>query len=288
MLRLHGARQAGLPDLRAGQGLAAGRAGPPPPQRAAVPLTLTRAPAPAQVDQGLGIGTGFPLFNRATASLTRFLQLREPPRGSRKPPPVLVAHGRGGAALGDLASYDYFTLGGPYSARPHAAPRFPGQRSGARQGRRRRSFRPSTRTAGWPWRARRRRSGRPRSCQQGVTARLAPGPLPALARPACAARFDYARATSISADATPCCAEERLRAWLSPNPVCGAGARVQRGRAGGVPQLRRGRPGAAPAAAGAPHAASPGEVLQASAARLQRAPWRTPRARLPSPLRRAC
>jgi len=132
---------AGLPDLRAGQGLAAGRAGPPLSQRTAAPLTLTHAPAAAQVDQGLGIGTGFPLFNRATASLTRFLQLREPPRGSRKPPPVLVAHGRGGAALGDLASYDYFTLGGPYSARPHAAPRFPGQRSGARQGRRRRSFR---------------------------------------------------------------------------------------------------------------------------------------------------
>ena len=70
------------------------------------------------MDQGLGLGTGFPLFNRATASLTRFLQLRAPPPGGKKPPPVLVVHGRGGHAVGDLASYDYFTLGGPYSVRP--------------------------------------------------------------------------------------------------------------------------------------------------------------------------
>ena len=82
--------------------------GPPPSKNAA------REP---QVDQGVGIGTGFPLFNRATASLTRFLQLRAPPPGGKRPPPVLVVHGRGGAALGDLASYDYFTLGGPYSVR---------------------------------------------------------------------------------------------------------------------------------------------------------------------------
>ena len=67
------------------------------------------------MDQGLGLGTGFPLFNRATASLTRFLQLRPPPPGGKKPPPVLVVHGKGGHAVGDLASYDYFTLGGPYS-----------------------------------------------------------------------------------------------------------------------------------------------------------------------------
>lgn len=69
------------------------------------------------MDQGLGLGTGFPLFNRATASLTRFLQLRAPPPGGKKPPPVLVVHGKGGHAVGDLASYDYFTLGGPYSVR---------------------------------------------------------------------------------------------------------------------------------------------------------------------------
>ena len=81
-------------------------------------MMMQKTPAcEPQVDQGVGIGTGFPLFNRATASLTRFLQLRVPPPGGKKPPPVLVVHGRGGTALGDLASYDYFTLGGPYSVR---------------------------------------------------------------------------------------------------------------------------------------------------------------------------
>ena len=32
----------------------------------------------------------------------------------RKAPATLVLHARGGACIGDMASYDYFTLGGPY------------------------------------------------------------------------------------------------------------------------------------------------------------------------------
>ena len=71
-----------------------------------------------QVEQGLGIGSGRPFFNRATASLTRFLKLRDPSPGSAAPAPTLVLHARGGHALGDMASYDYFTLGGPFSVRP--------------------------------------------------------------------------------------------------------------------------------------------------------------------------
>ena len=69
------------------------------------------------MDQGLLVGTGRPFFNRHTASLTRFLQLKPPARGSSQPPPVLVLHGRYGGSLGDMASYDYFILGGPYSVR---------------------------------------------------------------------------------------------------------------------------------------------------------------------------
>jgi outer membrane protein assembly factor BamA len=35
----------------------------------------------------------------------------------KPPPPVLVLHGRYGGCVGDLPSYDAFTLGGPYSVR---------------------------------------------------------------------------------------------------------------------------------------------------------------------------
>ena len=70
-----------------------------------------------QVEQGLGVGTGFPFFNRCTGSATRFLKLRDMPETSRSPPPVLVLHARAGMAVGDMASYDYFTLGGPFSVR---------------------------------------------------------------------------------------------------------------------------------------------------------------------------
>ncbi len=70
-----------------------------------------------QVDQGLGIGTQFPLFNRYSVALTRFLQLRAPAAKSKAPPISLVAHTRYAGCVGDMPSYDYFTLGGPYSVR---------------------------------------------------------------------------------------------------------------------------------------------------------------------------
>lgn len=71
-----------------------------------------------QVDQGLGIGSQFPFFNRHQLTLTRFLQLMSVEEGAGKPPPpVLVLHGRYGGCVGDLPSYDAFTLGGPYSVR---------------------------------------------------------------------------------------------------------------------------------------------------------------------------
>ena len=70
-----------------------------------------------QVEQGLGIGSGAPFFNRATAAMTRFVKLRDPPPGSSAPAPTLVLHTRAGHAIGDMASYDYFTLGGPFSVR---------------------------------------------------------------------------------------------------------------------------------------------------------------------------
>ncbi|KAJ4836801.1 hypothetical protein Tsubulata_027447 [Turnera subulata] len=71
-----------------------------------------------QVDQGLGIGSNFPFFNRHQLTLTRFIQLKEVEEGAGKPPPpVLVLHGHYGGCVGDLPSYDAFTLGGPYSVR---------------------------------------------------------------------------------------------------------------------------------------------------------------------------
>lgn len=38
----------------------------------------------------------------------------------RKAPNTLVLHGRAGNCVGDMASYDYFTLGGPYSVRGYS------------------------------------------------------------------------------------------------------------------------------------------------------------------------
>ncbi|KAJ4725758.1 protein TOC75-3, chloroplastic-like [Melia azedarach] len=71
-----------------------------------------------QVDQGLGIGSKFPFFNRHQLTLTRFVQLKKVEEGANKPPPpVLVLHGHYGGCVGDLPSYDAFTLGGPYSVR---------------------------------------------------------------------------------------------------------------------------------------------------------------------------
>lgn len=71
-----------------------------------------------QLDQGLGIGSKFPFFNRHQLTVTQFLQLKNVEEGAGKPPPpVLVLHGRYGGCVGDLPSYDAFTLGGPYSVR---------------------------------------------------------------------------------------------------------------------------------------------------------------------------
>ncbi|KAK8948681.1 hypothetical protein KSP39_PZI006302 [Platanthera zijinensis] len=71
-----------------------------------------------QLDQGLGIGSKHPLFNRHQLTLTRFIQLKPVEEGAGKPPPpVLVLHGHYGGCVGDLPSYDAFTLGGPYSVR---------------------------------------------------------------------------------------------------------------------------------------------------------------------------
>jgi len=71
-----------------------------------------------QLDQGLGIGSNFPFFNRHQLTLTRFIQLKQVEEGAGKqPPPILVLHGHYGGCVGDLPSYDAFTLGGPYSVR---------------------------------------------------------------------------------------------------------------------------------------------------------------------------
>ncbi|GFZ19853.1 translocon at the outer envelope membrane of chloroplasts 75-III [Actinidia rufa] len=71
-----------------------------------------------QLDQGLGIGSKFPFFNRHQLTLTRFIQLKKVEEGAGKPPPpVLVLHSHYGGCVGDLPSYDAFTLGGPYSVR---------------------------------------------------------------------------------------------------------------------------------------------------------------------------
>ena len=70
------------------------------------------------MDQGLGIGSKFPFFNRHQVQVTRFIQLMsEDKLNIEKPPPVGVLHARYAGCVGDLASYDAFTLGGPYSVR---------------------------------------------------------------------------------------------------------------------------------------------------------------------------
>ncbi|KAK1394219.1 Translocon at the outer envelope membrane of chloroplasts 75-III [Heracleum sosnowskyi] len=71
-----------------------------------------------QLDQGLFIGSKFPFFNRHQLTYTKFLQLKAVEEGAGKPPPpVLVLHGNYGGCVGDLPSYEAFTLGGPYSVR---------------------------------------------------------------------------------------------------------------------------------------------------------------------------
>jgi outer membrane protein assembly factor BamA len=81
-------------------------------------MLMCHACTVSQVDQGLGIGSKFPFFNRHQVTLTRFIQLQqEDQQDAEKPPLVAVVHGRYGGCIGDLASYDAFTLGGPYSVR---------------------------------------------------------------------------------------------------------------------------------------------------------------------------
>ena len=70
------------------------------------------------MDQGLGVGSKLPFFNRHQVTLTRFIQLQPEDKVEiEKPPLVGVVHARYGGCVGDLASYDAFTLGGPYSVR---------------------------------------------------------------------------------------------------------------------------------------------------------------------------
>ncbi|KAF0918607.1 hypothetical protein E2562_025191 [Oryza meyeriana var. granulata] len=70
-----------------------------------------------QIDQGLGIGSKKPCFNRHQLTMTKFINLNKRDKGTRKPPPaVLALHGRYAGCVGDLASYDAFALGGP----PHS------------------------------------------------------------------------------------------------------------------------------------------------------------------------
>ena len=70
------------------------------------------------MDQGLGIGSKSPLFNRHQLTLTKFINLNNQEKGVGKPlPAVLVLHGHYAGCVGDLPSYDAFTLGGPYSVR---------------------------------------------------------------------------------------------------------------------------------------------------------------------------
>lgn len=65
------------------------------------------------------MGSKFPFFNRHQLTSTRFIQLKEVDEegAGKPPPPVLVLHGHYGGCVGDLPSYDAFTLGGPYSVR---------------------------------------------------------------------------------------------------------------------------------------------------------------------------
>jgi outer membrane protein assembly factor BamA len=50
--------------------------------------------------------------------VTKFVNLNNRKVGAGKPPPaVLTLHGRYAGCVGDLPSYDAFTLGGPHSVR---------------------------------------------------------------------------------------------------------------------------------------------------------------------------
>ena len=89
------------------------------------------------MDQGLNLVVPLPggrrlgfsggIYNRMVASLTHFMQLPglrpltdDDVWVQRRAPTTLVLHGRAGNCVGDMASYDYFTLGGPYSVRGYS------------------------------------------------------------------------------------------------------------------------------------------------------------------------
>mmetsp|Transcript_13685 Transcript_13685/g.59696 ORF Transcript_13685/g.59696 Transcript_13685/m.59696 type:complete len:645 (+) Transcript_13685:2326-4260(+) len=69
------------------------------------------------VAQSVGLGSAFPIYNRFSAECTRFIQLRPEHKKRNTPPPVLVTHAKAGTIVGNCASYDAFTLGGPHSCR---------------------------------------------------------------------------------------------------------------------------------------------------------------------------
>jgi len=90
-----------------------------------------------QVDQGMNLKVPLPggrsfglsggLYNRMVATYTKFMQLPFLPKLTeddvwiaRKAPNTLVLHTRVGNCIGDMASYDYFSLGGPYSVRGYS------------------------------------------------------------------------------------------------------------------------------------------------------------------------
>merc|ERR1712216_33693 len=62
-------------------------------------------------------GFGFSFFNCFTASMTRFIPVNPFIMFGKSIPASLVLHGKFGNSIGDIASYDYFTLGGPFSCR---------------------------------------------------------------------------------------------------------------------------------------------------------------------------
>ena len=66
----------------------------------------------------MGIGSSFPIFNRHQLTMTKFIQLKNVEEGvGKRPPPTLVLYTHYGGCAGHVASYDAFTLGGPYSVR---------------------------------------------------------------------------------------------------------------------------------------------------------------------------
>lgn len=76
---------------------------------------------------GKSVGLSGGLYNRMQASFTKFMQIPGLPKLTnddvwvdRKAPNTLVLHTRAGNCIGDMASYDYFTLGGPYSVRGYS------------------------------------------------------------------------------------------------------------------------------------------------------------------------